>query len=211
MDEGLQDLIEHIMGGMPDAITGHAVAHGELTVHARAERIVPVLKFLRDNPACGFSVLIDIAGVDYPERNQRFDVVYHLLSMHQNQRLRIKVEADEETLVPSAADIFPAAGWYEREIFDFYGVMFSGHPDLRRILTDYGFDGHPMRKDFPLTGFVQVRYDDDEKRVVYEPVELIQEFRSFDFASPWEGADYALPGDEKGDEKASDGADEKKA
>jgi len=173
------------------------VAFGELTIVAQAQSIARVLKYLRDDTACGFSTLLDITAVDYPERSQRFDVVYHLLSMYQNQRIRVTVRTDEETAVPSVVSVFPSANWYERETFDMYGVLFSDHPDLRRILTDYGFNGYPLRKDFPLTGYVEVRYDDDEKRVVYEPVKLVQEFRSFDFMSPWEGAEYLLPGDEK--------------
>ena len=156
-----------------------------------------VLTFLRDDPQCQFISFIDISGADYPQREKRFDVVYHLLSPHQNTRIRIKLETDEDTPVPSATGVYPGADWFEREAYDLYGILFSGHPDLRRLLTDYGFEGHPLRKDFPLTGFVEVRYDDEAKRVVYEPVELKQEFRSFDFMSPWEGTDYVLPGDEK--------------
>lgn len=173
------------------------VAFGEVTVKVAADKIVDALKTLRDDKGCLFEVLLDICGVDYPGRERRFDVVYHLLSLRKNQRIRVKVETDEATAVPSAIPVFPNANWYEREAFDMYGILFSGHPDLRRILTDYGFDGHPLRKDFPLTGYVEVRYDDQQKRVVYEPVKLTQEFRSFDFMSPWEGANYVLPGDEK--------------
>ena len=197
MDESLKELGEHISSILEDSVLGFEVAYGELTIRAQASAIARVLKFLRDDPACRFSTLIDITGVDYPSRAARFDVVYHLLSMYQNQRIRVMVTADEETAVPSVVHVFPAANWYERETFDMYGVLFSGHPDLRRILTDYGFNGYPLRKDFPLTGYVEVRYDDDVKRVVYEPVKLVQEFRSFDFMSPWEGAEYLLPGDEK--------------
>ncbi|MEP2829625.1 NADH-quinone oxidoreductase subunit C [Parvibaculum sp.] len=197
MDESLAELGEHILGSLEDSVLEFRVAFGELTILAQAQSIARVLKFLRDDPACRFSTLLDITGVDYPERSQRFDVVYHLLSMYQNQRIRVTVRTDEETSVPSVVPVFPAANWYERETFDMYGVFFSDHPDLRRILTDYGFNGYPLRKDFPLTGYVEVRYDDDEKRVVYEPVKLVQEFRSFDFMSPWEGAEYLLPGDEK--------------
>ncbi|MAM93527.1 NADH-quinone oxidoreductase subunit C [Parvibaculum sp.] len=197
MDESLAELGEHILGSLEDSVLEFRVAFGELTILAQAQSIARVLKFLRDDPACRFSTLLDITGVDYPERSQRFDVVYHLLSMYQNQRIRVTVRTDEETSVPSVVSVFPAANWYERETFDMYGVFFSDHPDLRRILTDYGFNGYPLRKDFPLTGYVEVRYDDDEKRVVYEPVKLVQEFRSFDFMSPWEGAEYLLPGDEK--------------
>ncbi len=197
MDESLKDLGEHIATSLDQEVISHHVTLGELTVEARASQIVKVLRFLRDDPTCRFSVLIDICGVDYPSRKHRFDVVYHLLSMHQNNRVRVKVRADEETMVPSVVDLFPTANWLERETFDMFGVMFSDHPDLRRILTDYGFSGHPLRKDFPLTGYVEVRYDDEQKRVIYEPVKLAQEFRSFDFMSPWEGAKYILPGDEK--------------
>ena len=197
MDESLAELGEHILGSLEDSVLEFQVAFGELTIVAQAQSIARVLKFLRDDPACRFSTLIDITGVDYPERAQRFDVVYHLLSMYQNQRIRVTVRTDEDTAIPSVVPVFPAANWFERETFDMYGVLFSDHPDLRRILTDYGFNGYPLRKDFPLTGYVEVRYDDDEKRVVYEPVKLVQEFRSFDFMSPWEGAEYLLPGDEK--------------
>jgi len=197
MDESLQDLGEHISASLDDSVVSFAVEYGELTIIAVREHIARIMKFLRDDPACRFTTLIDICGADYPDRTNRFDVVYHLLSMEQNQRVRVKLEADEEAQVPSVAGVFPAANWFERETFDMYGVLFSGHSDLRRILTDYGFSGYPLRKDFPLTGFVEVRYDDELKRVVYEPVKLKQEFRSFDFLSPWEGTDYVLPGDEK--------------
>ena len=156
-----------------------------------------MLTFLKNDPQCQFVSIIDICGADYPQREKRFDVVYHLLSPRQNKRIRVKVETDEDTPVPSVTGVFPGADWFEREAYDLYGMLFSGHPDLRRLLTDYGFEGHPLRKDFPLTGFVEVRYDDEAKRVVYEPVELKQEFRNFDFMSPWEGTDYVLPGDEK--------------
>ena len=178
-------------------VTGHAIAFGELTLHAEAATIVATVTALRDDPQGRFINFIDLAGADYPAREKRFDVVYHLLSPHLNQRIRVKIQADEQTQVPSITDAFPGAVWFEREAYDMYGILFSGHPDLRRILTDYGFDGYPLRKDFPLTGFVEVRYDDEEKRVVYEPVKLNQEFRNFDFLSPWEGTDYVLPGDEK--------------
>ena len=170
---------------------------GELTLHAEAATIIEVLTFLRDDAECKFVCFIDICGADYPVREMRFDVVYHLLSPYKNTRIRVKVQADEETQVPSAISVFPAANWYERETFDLYGILFSGHPDLRRILTDYGFSGHPLRKDFPVTGHVEVRYDDEAKRVVYEPVKLVQEMRQFDYLSPWEGTEYVLPGDEK--------------
>lgn len=197
MDDILQDLGSYIEVQQSQALVSWKVAYGELTLLASVDKIVHLLSFLRDDPRCMFSVLIDICGCDYPERAKRFDVVYHLLSPTQNQRIRIKVEADESSVVPSACDIFPAANWFEREAYDFYGILFSDHPDLRRILTDYGFQGHPLRKDFPVTGYVEMRYDDEQKRVVYEPVKLAQEFRSFDFMSPWESAEYILPGDEK--------------
>jgi NADH-quinone oxidoreductase subunit C len=198
MDTKLDELGALIAGALPDAVAGHQVALGELTISARAGDIVKVASFLRDDPRCQFVAITDVTAVDWPSRERRFDVVYHLLSPIRNVRIRIKVETDEMTPVPSIIGVFPGAGWYEREAYDLYGVLFTGHPDLRRILTDYGFDGHPLRKDFPLTGFVEVRYDDQEKRVVYEPVRLNQEFRKFDFLSPWEGADYpVLPGDEK--------------
>ena len=197
MDATLNDLGETILKALPGAVTGYGVAHGELTVTAQADRIVDVLSYLRDDGAMRFVNFIDLCGVDYPGREKRFDVVWHLLSPKHNRRVRVKIEADETTPVPSTADVFPAANWFEREAYDLYGILFSGHPDLRRILTDYGFEGHPLRKDFPLTGFVEVRWDDDQKRVVYDPVRLSQEFRQFDFLSPWEGTDYVLPGDEK--------------
>lgn len=198
MDEtSLRDLGDHIGAHLDDAVRECDVRLGELTLTIETARIGRVLKFLRDDPACAFTTLVDICGSDYPERRQRFEVVYHLLSMTQNQRVRIKVAADEDTLVPSIVGLYPAANWFEREAYDLYGILFAGHPDLRRILTDYGFNGHPLRKDFPLTGYVEVRYDEDRKRVVYEPVKLTQEFRNFDFVSPWEGAEYLLPGDEK--------------
>lgn len=197
LEEALSELAEHIAAARPNAVDSWHIALGELTMHASRENIVPLMTFLRDDVRCQFTCLIDICGVDYPDRAKRFEVVYHLLSARQNKRIRIKVETDETTPVPTVTHIFPAANWYEREAFDLYGIFFSGHPDLRRILTDYGFQGHPLRKDFPLTGFVEVRYNEDLKRVVYEPVKLQQEYRDFDFMSPWEGADYLLPGDEK--------------
>jgi len=197
MDETLKELGEYIGGKIAGAMLASKVAHGELTLTVARGQICQVLKVLRDDARCRFEVLIDICGADYPGRENRFDVVYHLLSPRINQRIRVKLETDEATPVPSAVEVFSAANWYEREAYDMYGILFSGHPDLRRLLTDYGFQGHPLRKDFPLTGFVEVRYDDALKRVVYEPVKLTQEFRSFDFESPWEGGAYALPGDEK--------------
>ena len=186
-----------ITSKLGDAVIARKIAVGELTLLVEGSRIVEVLTTLRDDPGCRFEVLLDICGVDWPAREKRFDVVYHLLSPRLNQRVRIKLETDEDTAVPSVIGVFPAANWYEREAYDMYGILFSGHPDLRRLLTDYGFQGYPLRKDFPLTGYVEVRYDDEAKRVVYEPVKLVQEFRSFDFESPWEGPDYTLPGDEK--------------
>jgi NADH-quinone oxidoreductase subunit C len=197
MDETLDTLGKTIAAALPSAVTGYAVAHHELNVTARASDIVEVMRFLRDDPRCQFVCLLDVTAVDWPSRERRFDVVYHLLSPKYNRRIRVKVEVDERTPVASAVGVFPAADWFEREVYDLYGVLFTGHPDLRRILTDYGFEGHPLRKDFPLTGFVEVRWDDEEKRVVYEPVRLPQEFRNFDFLSPWEGTEYVLPGDEK--------------
>ena len=197
MSEELKELGAHIAAAIDADIKGWRVAFGELTIDAHAARITHILKFLRDDTLCRFEQLIDLCGADYPTRAKRFDVVYHLLSMHNNHRIRIKIEAGEEEAVPSARAVFPCADWFEREAFDMYGIIFAEHTDLRRILTDYGFEGHPLRKDFPLTGHVEVRYDDQLKRVVYEPVKLVQEFRNFDYLSPWEGAQYVLPGDEK--------------
>jgi NADH-quinone oxidoreductase subunit C len=189
---GIEDLKARVEAALAGSVTEAQIAYGELTLTARRDDVLAVLLHLRDIE--GFSALIDICGVDYPDRGERFDVVYHLLAMQENLRVRIKVSTDEENPVPSACAIWPAADWFEREAFDMYGILFEGHPDLRRILTDYGFNGHPLRKDFPLTGYVEVRYDAEQKRVVYEPVKLTQEFRNFDFLSPWEGM---LPGDEK--------------
>jgi len=193
----LEALSAHIGEKLGEKINKSVIRYGELTIETNASDIISVLKFLRDDSKCLFEQLIDVTAVDYPQRAWRFDVVYHLLSMSRNHRIRVKLATDEETLVPSVVSVFDTANWFEREVFDMYGVRFSGHPDLRRILTDYGFEGHPLRKDFPLTGHVEVRYDDDRKKVVYEPVSLVQEFRDFDFESPWEGARGALPGDEK--------------
>ncbi|MER8898199.1 NADH-quinone oxidoreductase subunit C [Mesorhizobium sp. M0676] len=193
----LSELSTYLGEKLPGRVTDAVLAYGELTISVATDNLIEVTSFLRDDSGCQFISIIDICGADYPSRVKRFDVVYHLLSPKQNLRIRIKVQADEETLVPSLTAVYPGADWYEREAYDLYGVLFSGHPDLRRILTDYGFEGHPLRKDFPLTGFVEVRYDDEAKRVIYEPVELKQEFRNFDFLSPWEGTDYVLPGDEK--------------
>lgn len=197
MDETLGELGEFIELTLGDKIKSRSVAFGDLTLNVSGEQIISVLRFLRDDARCGFIALVDICGVDYPAREKRFDVVYHLLSPVQNLRVRVKVQTDETTPVPSVISIFKGAEWFEREAYDMYGILFIGNPDLRRLLTDYGFDGYPLRKDFPLTGYVEVRYDDTKKRVVYEPVQLTQEFRSFDFLSPWEGTDYVLPGDEK--------------
>jgi NADH-quinone oxidoreductase subunit C len=197
MNAELQALSDHVASSLGEAVTARAIAYDELTIVVRGEDIVRVASFLRDDPQCRFICFIDICGADYPGREMRFDVVYHFLSPHHNRRIRVKVETDEMTPVPSLIGVFPAANWFEREAYDLYGILFSGHPDLRRILTDYGFEGFPLRKDFPLTGYVEVRYDDSQGRVVYEPVKLNQEFRNFDFLSPWEGTDYVLPGDEK--------------
>ena len=197
MDEPLEELGKEIVAALGDAASGYKVAFGQLTLTAGAADIVRVMQFLRDNERCLFWSIIDITAVDWPSREKRFDVVYHLLSPRRNQRIRVKVETDEVTPVPSIISIYSGADWFEREAYDLYGVLFSGHPDLRRLLTDYGFEGHPLRKDFPLTGFVEVRWDDELKRVVYDPVRLAQEFRNFDFLSPWEGPEYGLPGDEK--------------
>ncbi|PCI45652.1 MAG: NADH-quinone oxidoreductase subunit C [Alphaproteobacteria bacterium] len=198
--ETLDEMGQAIVGGLENAVHDYEVAFGELVITARADKIVSILTTLRDEASFKFVQLTDICGVDYPERRKRFDVVYHLLSLKHNIRIRIKTQADDETPVPSVIEVFPNANWYEREVWDMYGVMFDGHPDLRRLLTDYGFQGHPLRRDFPLTGYVEVRYSEEERRVIYEPVKLQQEFRDFDFMSPWEGAKYILPGDEKAEE-----------
>ncbi|MDV4163321.1 NADH-quinone oxidoreductase subunit C [Rhizobium leguminosarum] len=197
MSEALTELASYLGEARANLIAASQMKYGELTLTTTGENLVALLTFLRDDAKCGFANLIDICGVDWPQRELRFDVVYHLLSPKKNLRIRVKVATDEDTPVPSACPVYPGADWFERETWDMYGVLFTGHPDLRRILTDYGFEGHPLRKDFPTTGFVEVRYDDAAKRVVYEPVELKQEFRNFDFMSPWEGTEYVLPGDEK--------------
>jgi len=197
MSQTLEQLESHCKAALGDTVRASRITHGELTLDVSRDKIVDVLKFLRDDKSCLFEVLIDICGVDWPARSNRFDLVYHLLSPRLNQRIRIKLMTDETTPVPSTVGVYSASNWFEREAYDMYGILFSGHPDLRRLLTDYGFQGYPLRKDFPLTGYVEVRYDDEQKRVVYEPVELTQEFRSFDFESPWEGTRYVLPGDEK--------------
>ena len=196
MNEALKELSDHIAAALGRHIHGSDIRLGELVLRVEREAIARVMKFLRDDANCQFKMLVDICGVDWPERPERFDVVYNLLSLKHNQRIRVKVSTDEDTPVPSVTSVFGTAGWFEREAWDLYGILFSDHPDLRRILTDYGFQGHPLRKDFPLSGYVQVRYDEEQKRVVYEPVKLTQEFRSFDFLSPWEGM-TTLPGDEK--------------
>lgn len=206
-DEALKDLGKHIQSVNSDTVIDYKVAYNELTVNAKRADIVKLMTFLRDDPTCKFVQLSTVCGVDYPEREERFEVVYHLLSLHNNQRMRVKIRTDEETTVPSVTGVYPSANWYERETWDMYGIMFDGHPDLRRLLSDYGFQGHPLRKDFPLTGYVEVRYSEEEKRVVYEPVKLAQEFRTFDFMSPWEGAKYILPGDEKSEEAPKDGSE----
>ncbi len=205
MSDALRELGEHVAGQIEAAVSSWTVERGELTIQAPRERVIDLLTFLRDDPACGFSTLIDLCGVDRPGRAQRFDVVYHLLSLKQNARVRVKTVVAEDASIASASSLFPVADWFEREAFDMFGIMFDGHPDLRRLLTDYGFHGHPLRKDFPLSGHVEVRYDEERKRVVYEPVKLVQEFRDFDFLSPWEGAKYIIPGDEKADDEAKEG------
>jgi NADH-quinone oxidoreductase subunit C len=202
MDEVIQvdpltALGEHIAGALGGVILANEITYGELTLTIERDAIVAVATFLRDDAKCRFISFTDVTAVDYPERDERFDVVYHFMSPHMNQRIRVKLTTDDVEPVPSITGVFRGADWFERETYDLYGVLFSGHNDLRRILTDYGFDGHPLRKDFPVTGFVQVKYDEERKRVVYEPVKLMQEFRTFDYLSPWEGTDYVLPGDEK--------------
>ncbi|APG90687.1 NADH-quinone oxidoreductase subunit C [Sinorhizobium americanum] len=197
MSEALNELATYLREARGALIAESEFKYGELTLTTTAEKVIELLTFLRDDPRCGFVSFIDVCGVDYLQRPERFDVVYHLLSPRQNLRVRVKVATGDGEPVPSATSVYPGADWFEREAYDMYGILFTGHPDLRRILTDYGFEGYPLRKDFPLTGFVEVRYDDEVKRVVYEPVELRQEFRNFDFLSPWEGTEYVLPGDEK--------------
>ncbi|OLP58492.1 NADH-quinone oxidoreductase subunit C [Xaviernesmea oryzae] len=197
MIEALNDLAGTIREALGERVLSANIAFGDLTVVTTRDAIIPVLTFLRDDPRCRFVNFVDICGVDWPQRAERFDVVYHLLSPTRNLRVRVKVSTGEDEPVPSATAVYPGADWFEREAYDLYGILFTGHPDLRRILTDYGFEGYPLRKDFPMTGYVEVRYDDEAKRVVYEPVALRQEFRNFDFLSPWEGTDYVLPGDEK--------------
>lgn len=197
MSDQLTALRDHVATGLGATALEATIAYDELTVTVPADEIVRAIRFLRDDPQCLFASFLDLCGADYPGREKRFDVVYHLLSPRHNQRIRVKTQTDEVTTVPSIIEVFPSANWFEREAYDLYGILFSGHPDLRRLLTDYGFEGHPLRKDFPLTGFVETRFDHDQRRVIYEPVKLQQEFRNFDFLSPWEGTDYVLPGDEK--------------
>jgi len=197
MVEALHQHAETIAEMLRGSLSAHSIAHGELTITVAPADIVAVVKQLRDDPRCQYWSLIDVTAIDWPSREPRFDVVYHFLSPRHNRRIRVKAEVAEGASIASIIDVFPGADWFEREAYDLYGVPFTGHPDMRRLLTDYGFEGHPLRKDFPLTGFVEVRYDDEQKRVVYEPVRLAQEFRNFDFLSPWEGPDYPLPGDEK--------------
>ena len=199
MSEALQELGSYIELKQPDAVIGTAIAFGELTVTVSTASLPEFVRFLKKDETCRFSTLIDITAVDHPERRTRFDVVYHFLSMYRNQRIRLKTAVREDTMVPSIIEVHRSADWFEREVFDMFGILFSGHPDLRRILTDYGFRGYPLRKDFPTSGYTELRYDEAEKRVVYEPVSLVQEYRQFDFMSPWEGAKYVLPGDEKTD------------
>ncbi|MBB4659486.1 NADH-quinone oxidoreductase subunit C [Parvularcula dongshanensis] len=194
----LAELKDHVEATLGDALVHAQIAYDELTVTVDRSKIIETLRFLRDDPLCRFIQLVDLAGVDYPGRAQRFDVVYHLLSLQDNARIRVKCAVGEEDTIPTATPVYPCADWYEREAFDLYGIVFEDHPDMRRLLTDYGFEGHPLRKDFPLTGFTEVRWDDEQSRVVYEPVQLTQEYRNFDYLSPWEGPLYVLPGDEKG-------------
>ncbi|MEP2030090.1 MAG: NADH-quinone oxidoreductase subunit C [Paracoccaceae bacterium] len=200
MNDALNELGTHIELKRSDCVLAWDVTEGELNIDVAPANIVGFVEFLKSDSTCKFSTLVDITGVDYPQRPKRFDVVYHLLSMYQNHRIRLRVSIRQEDMVPSIIDVHPSANWFEREVFDMFGILFSGHPDLRRILTDYGFRGYPLRKDFPTTGYTEVRYDEAQKRVVYEPVSLVQEYRQFDFMSPWEGAEYILPGDEKNEE-----------
>ena len=206
MDQALKELGKHVQDTLVDAVTGTTMRLGELSIEINRDDVLKVIKFLRDDVNCQFLTLLDVCGVDYPEDDERFEIVYHMLSMTHNNRIRIKLRTDEDTPVASVTSLFSSANWWEREIWDLFGVAFIDHPDLRRILTDYGFEGHPLRKDFPLTGYVEVRYDDAQKRIVYEPVKLTQEFRSFDFLSPWEGVQRMLPGDEKAEDATEEEA-----
>lgn len=202
-EDNLAELASIIISELGDKILSHEIALGELSLRIAPDELIACARFLRDDSQTRFISFIDLCGVDFPENEERFEVVYHLLSPNQNARIRLKVTTGEDVPIPSLTGVYPGANWFEREAYDMYGILFTGHPDLRRLLTDYGFDGHPQRRDFPLTGYVEVRYDDEQKRVIYEPVELRQEFRNFDFLSPWEGTDYILPNEDKGDEKAS--------
>jgi NADH-quinone oxidoreductase subunit C len=197
MTEALQELAAHLEMRRTDDIIATSITHGELTVEVQPAGLPQLVEFLKTDPSCRFSTLVDITAIDHLDRAARFDMVYHFLSMYRNARIRLKAAVRADQMVPSITDAYPAANWFEREVFDMFGILFSGHPDLRRILTDYGFRGHPLRKDFPTTGFTEVRYDEVQKRVIYEPVKLVQEYRQFDFMSPWEGAKYVLPGDDK--------------
>ena len=199
MTQALQELGALIASKRPDCVLSYDVSFEALTIVVAPSNIVGLVDFLKSNRSCRFSTLVDITAVDYPGREKRFDVVYHLLSMYQNHRVRLRTAVRAEDMVASIVEVHPSANWFEREVFDMFGILFSGHPDLRRLLTDYGFRGHPLRKDFPTSGYTELRYDEAEKRVVYEPVSLVQEYRQFDFMSPWEGAKYVLPGDEKTD------------
>ena len=201
MTEALTELAEHIEARRPDCVLSWEIARDELTMNVTKASLAGFVEFLKSDRNCRFSTLVDITAVDLPDRDPRFDVVYHFLSMYQNHRIRLKLSVREEDMVPSITGVHPSANWFEREVFDMFGLLFSGHPDLRRLLTDYGFRGHPLRKDFPTTGYTEVRYDEKQKRVVYEPVKLVQEYRQFDFMSPWEGAEYIMPGDEKAEAK----------
>ncbi len=205
MSQEMQELAALIGTKWPDCVVSAEVVRGELTVHSTPACLAQLVEALKSDRACRFSTLVDITAVDWPAREERFDVVYHFLSMYQNHRIRLKVRLREGEAMPSITDSHPSAGWFEREVFDMFGILFTGHPDLRRILTDYGFSGHPLRKDFPTTGYTEVRYDEVEKRVIYEPVKLTQEYRQFDFMSPWEGAKYVLPGDEKAGQDGAQG------
>jgi NADH-quinone oxidoreductase subunit C len=205
MSAALEELGAHIAQKRPDCVLGYSVVLGELSLDVSPSNIADFVDFLKNDGACKFNSLVDITAVDYPSRPKRFDMVYHFLSMYQNHRIRLKLAINEDEMVPSLVDVHPSANWFEREIFDMFGILFTGHPDLRRLLTDYGFRGYPLRKDFPTTGYTEVRYDEAQKRVVYEPVSLVQEYRQFDFMSPWEGAEYILLGDDKADDKAAKG------
>ena len=201
MTDALNELGNHLEARRPDCVMSWSVAFDELTVQIAHNAVVPFAEFLKTDPTCRFSTLVDITAVDNPTREARFDVVYHFLSMYQNHRVRVKCALREDEMLASLVEVFPAANWFEREVYDMFGILFTGHPDLRRILTDYGFRGYPLRKDFPTTGYTELRYDEAQKRVVYEPVKLVQEYRQFDFMSPWEGAEYILPGDDKAEAK----------